>query len=64
MLFRSLPKVVIPLRDGDKEPIVDFQPLLEQVYRLSGYEYSIDYTQPPKPGWDKQELEWIAAVCM
>lgn len=62
-LSQPLPKVTIPLRDDDKEPVVDFQSLLEQVYRLSGYEYSIDYTQPPKPGWDKPELEWIAAVC-
>ncbi|ESA32375.1 hypothetical protein N836_27680 [Leptolyngbya sp. Heron Island J] len=59
-LSQTLPQVAIPLREGDNEPIVDFQLLLEQIYRLSGYEYSIDYSQPPKPGWEKLELAWIA----
>ena len=59
-LPQSLPKVTIPLRKDDDEPVVDFQLLLEQVYRLSGYGYSIDYDQPPKPGWSQPESEWIA----
>jgi hypothetical protein len=58
-LSHPLPQVAIPLRAGDDEPVVDFQALLAQVYRLSGYEYSIDYSQPPKPGWEKPELAWI-----
>ncbi|MEM8643132.1 MAG: DUF4058 family protein [Cyanobacteria bacterium P01_G01_bin.54] len=61
-LSNPLPTVPIPLREGDEEPVVDFQALLEQVYRLSGYEFSIDYSQPPKPGWETPELKWMASI--
>lgn len=55
----SLPQVPIPLRTGDTEPIVNFQALLSQVYERSGYAFSIDYGQSPKPGWDMATLQWI-----
>lgn len=61
-LPQPLPQVPIPLRAEDKEPAVDFQAMLDQVYQLSGYEFSIDYNQPPKPGWEKPELEWMASI--
>lgn len=60
-LAQPLPKVPLPLREGDLEPMIDFQALLEQVYERSGYEFSIDYSLPPEPGWGKAEMAWIKA---
>ena len=59
-LTQPLPTVSIPLREGDREPKIDFQALLNRVYERSGYRFSIDYSQPPKPGWAEAELAWIA----
>ena len=60
-LSQPLPQVPLPLREGDLEPVVDFQALLDQVYERSGYAFSIDYSLPPKPSWGKAEMEWIKA---
>lgn len=60
-LAQPLPKVPLPLREGDLEPVIDFQALLNQVYERSGYAFSIDYSLPPKPGWGKAEMAWIKA---
>lgn len=49
----------IPLREEDESPVLDFQGLLDLVYGRSGYEFSVDYGQPPKPSWDKAELAWM-----
>ncbi|MEM8504636.1 MAG: DUF4058 family protein [Cyanobacteria bacterium P01_D01_bin.1] len=62
-LSQSLPQVAIPLRADDRAkgltPTVDFQDLLNQVYEVSGYQFSIDYSQPPQPGWEPAESTWI-----
>ncbi|MGB3292250.1 MAG: DUF4058 family protein [Phormidesmis sp.] len=54
-----LPQVPIPLRAGDVEPVIDFQTLLNQIYERSGYAFSINYRQLPKPSWDANTLQWI-----
>ncbi len=56
-----LPQVPVPLRAGDTEPIINFQALLNQIYDRSGYAFSIDYSELPKPGWDAATLRWIRA---
>lgn len=58
-LTQTLPTVPIPLRERDTAPAISFQTLLDQVYERSGYAYSIDYGQCPKPGWDETERQWI-----
>lgn len=58
-LPQPLPQVTIPLRADDREPVIDFQNLLTQVYEVSGYQFSIDYAQPPRPGWETVEFAWI-----
>jgi hypothetical protein len=45
----SLPRFLLPLYSGDREPVVDLQNLLEQVYQEAALELAIDYTQQPNP---------------
>ena len=61
-LSMPLPQVPIPLRKGDREPVIDLQTILSQIYKRSGYAFSIDYGQPPKPSWDSATLQWISNV--
>ncbi len=58
-LIQPLPRIEIPLREGDPLPILDFQQLLQEIYQRSGYKYSIDYSQSPQPGWPNSEQRWI-----
>lgn len=58
-LPQPLPRIEIPLREGDPLPILDFQQLLQEIYQRSGYKYSIDYSQSPQPGWPNSEQRWI-----
>jgi len=39
----SIPPFSLPLQSNDREPIVDLQAMLKDVYDRSGYDYFIDY---------------------
>ncbi len=58
-LPQPLPKVPIPLREGDVEPVLDFQQLLNEIYQRSSYQFSIDYSQRPQLSWPEAEQRWI-----
>ncbi|HEY9705146.1 MAG TPA: DUF4058 family protein, partial [Allocoleopsis sp.] len=45
----QIPTVSIPLKSEDSEPILDLYQLLTDVYIKAGYDYIIDYDQPPIP---------------
>ncbi len=65
-LPQPLPQITMPLRPEDKadclEPVVDLQDLLNQVYEVSGYQFSLDYSQPPQPSWKSTESDWIKGI--
>jgi Protein of unknown function (DUF4058) len=45
----KIPAFPIPLRRQDKEPIIDLQKLLNEVYARARFDLSIDYSIPLKP---------------
>lgn len=53
-----IPEFSLPLRTGDTEPTVDLQALLNQVYDRSGYDYVLDYCQPPNPPLSELDHSW------
>ncbi len=66
-LHDPLPVVPIPLRDGDSEPTLDLQDVLQSVYDSAGYQFFI-YKGEPEPrlrpedeGWAKEFLTRSAA---
>lgn len=56
-LQRPLPRVKLPLREGDKDAVIDLQPLIERAYANGAYD-DIDYAQPPVPPLDEADAAW------
>mgnify|MGYP001409527758 CR=1 FL=1 len=48
-LGEQMPAIRIPLLPGAREPVVDFQPLLERCYEAGRYALRVDYSRPPIP---------------
>lgn len=57
-----LPRFLLPLHPGDREPIVDLQSVLSQAYQEAALDLAIDYTQPPVPPVSEAEFAWIQAL--
>jgi len=43
----------------DKEPILDLQVLLNQVYNRAGYDYRIDYSREVEPALAEKDKIWV-----
>jgi len=57
-----IPAFPLPLRDGDVEPIVDLQALLNTVYDRAGYDFTLDYTPDPVPALSEPDAVWADSL--
>jgi hypothetical protein len=57
-LTETIPTFPLPLRSGDKEPIIDLNLLLNQLYDRAGYDFVIDYSTEPIPAFSESEAAW------
>lgn len=57
---QPIPDVPIPLRPGEKEPLLPLNELLHRVYDAGGYDLMVDYSRPPEPLLDEPTAEWTA----
>ncbi|MEB3218023.1 MAG: DUF4058 family protein [Nostocales cyanobacterium 94392] len=58
-LQNSIPSFLLPLREGDAEPLLEIQPLINDLYDEGNYDLVIDYTQPPVPALSPQSWNWV-----
>ncbi len=58
-LRERLPRVLIPLAEGDPEVEVDLQAVLNRVYEEGRYGIALDYTTDPPVELPPDDLEWI-----
>jgi hypothetical protein len=58
-LSDKLPTFHLPLREGDVEPTVNLQQLLNDIYDRSAYDLKLDYTQPPIPPLTEKDDAWL-----
>ena len=56
-LRQQLPKIAIPLRDGDEDVLLDFQALVNQSYQNGRYGRT-DYTVDTRPRLDQEDSAW------
>lgn len=54
----KIPTFVLPLQSGDKEVILDLQPLLNRIYARARYYLTIDYNQEPIPPLKAEDKAW------
>jgi hypothetical protein len=55
----QIPAFPLPLREPDREPVVDLKALLDQVYDRGGYEVVIDYGRSPTPPLAVDQNTWL-----
>lgn len=53
-----IPKFPLPLRSGDREPLVDLQALLNGVYDKAGYDLVVDYSREAVPPLSETDAVW------
>jgi len=59
-LQESLPTVPIPLREGDRDAVLELQTALNAIYDEAAYDLTIDYTQiPPPPIFNQSDRDWM-----
>ena len=63
-LSDAIPSFPLPLKSGDKEPLVDLQLLLNNVYDQASYDLAIDYTQEPVPPLLGEDKVWVDTLLM
>ncbi|MDZ8186651.1 MAG: DUF4058 family protein [Nostoc sp. ChiSLP02] len=54
----QIPTFLLPLRQGDTEPLVDLQALIHGVYERAGFDLAIDYTREPIPPLAEADAAW------
>ncbi len=55
----TIPSFPLPLKSGDREPLVDLQLLLNNVYDEASYDLAIDYNQEPVPPLSEEDRIWV-----
>jgi len=55
----NIPKVELPLKQGDNCSIFDLKPILDGVYDRAGYHFRIDYSQPTIPTLSGKAASWV-----
>jgi len=61
-LRNPLPKIPIPLADGDSDTVLNLQSVFGETYDRAGYDYAIDYTQDVQPPLTENDAAWAAAL--
>lgn len=58
----AIPAFPVPLREGEPEPVVDLQRLLNEVYDRARFDLAIDYSQSLKPALSTEESAWVREI--
>lgn len=56
-LREPIPAFPVPLRQGEVEPVVELQKLLNEVYERARFDLAIDYSQPVKPALSPEQWD-------
>jgi hypothetical protein len=62
MLRNRLPRISVPLADGDRDVALDLQEILNRCYDAGGYEDELNYRLNPKVPLSKADEEWADAL--
>jgi Protein of unknown function (DUF4058) len=56
----AIPRIPLPLRSEDQEPVIDLQAIFEGIYERSGYEFRLNYRDAlPLPLLSEEELRSV-----
>jgi hypothetical protein len=61
-LRRRLPRIEVPLRDTDKDIVLDLQQPIDAAYEEGRFGIRIDYSKPPVPPLSADDSAWAASL--
>lgn len=61
-LQERLPRVIVPLLEGDPDVVVDLQAVLNQVYQQGRYGMVLNYSGDPPAALGEQDKAWMDGV--
>jgi len=61
-LQEQIPAFLLPLRQGDTEPLVDLQALIHGVYDRAGFDLAIDYSREAVPPLGEVYSAWVSEL--
>ncbi|MEH2307488.1 DUF4058 family protein [Nostoc sp.] len=61
-LQEQIPTFLLPLRQGDTEPLLDLQALIDGVYDRAGFDLVIDYSGEPVPPLGEVYSVWVSEL--
>jgi hypothetical protein len=61
-LLDRLPRVAIPLGEGDPAAVLDVQAMLDETYEKGGFGRRVDYSRSPVPPLSASEEAWAIEV--
>jgi hypothetical protein len=62
-LQEPLPTVLVPIKAGEPELVLDLQAAMNRIYEEARYSIRIDYQQPvPPPALSIQEQQWVTTL--
>jgi hypothetical protein len=61
-LQNIIPSFSLPLRSDDREPVINLQELLNQVYEIYDYDLVVDFSQEAVPALNEEEKVWVDGV--
>lgn len=61
-LREPIPIFPVPLKQGEQEPLVDLQKLLNEVYQKARFDLVLDYSQSVKPTLSVEEKSWVEEI--
>jgi hypothetical protein len=61
-LERRLPKIPIPLAEGDPDVMLDLQAVFDTTYDRAGYDYALKYSKPVEPPLSEPQTVWVTEM--
>jgi hypothetical protein len=61
-LQNVIPSFFLPLRSDDREPVINLQELLHQVYEIYDYDLVVDFSQEAVPALSEEEKVWVDEI--
>lgn len=61
-LQERLPRVIVPLLEGDPDVVVDLQAVFNQVYQQGRYEIVVNYSAEPPVALGEEDRKWVDEV--
>ena len=58
-LKETIPTFALPLWEGDTEPVVDLQDLINGIYNRASYDLVIDYSKESVPELSEEDKIWV-----